>query len=724
MRLKLVLGFIAGFVLILLTAFTGNADFIDPRNVQENASIPAGVLSGANTIGQTFISYTDRLHAIDLVVVASDDLEYASTGRITLHVRQQIDSSFDLATVSVPIQTFASNRLVKFVFPPIDRSQGQSFYFLLDASQTQITRGYISVWSSEDDVYADGQQYANGIAVNRDLVFRTYYDPSLPMLFNAFVQTLQKHSSSIMLVLLACGVACLALVSLTGNYRLFITHLDVSAYLVVFLLSILAFSINLLQISNVPVPLWKDSPVHAELIAQVLATGQVPTGQFYHFGFHILTAFLVRISGIAIPQLMLVLGQLLLTLTGVTVWLFVRRFTGNDIAAITSAVCVWFLSPTPGYFISWGRYPLVLGGALLPLALYLGIEWTEQSRWNTRIFFSALIVFLGMAFSHVRLSAFYLVFLVVYLIGWGIRNRANSTMWQTIFRVGVLVALETALVWIWIKSQTLPTGLGAADSTVSSMLLGIDVAIAVLLSQHGVMLIALTSIGIIVLVWRQSASALVVLSWFVILYSVALMPASWLGSEYLSPAFVLLMAFLPMSIIVGELIALVYDTTAAWLNQAAVVWGVTLAVVVGLGARNMIALVNPTTIIFSDADQKAIEWISQNTPRDAKFLINSAEWFPANFSPADGGWWIPYTTGRQTDWAISATDAGDVTKWIATHDIEWIYLGWRNGIFKKSEFMCQPTRYVLRYSQNGVAILQVRQPNQPISPLPDFCSGD
>jgi hypothetical protein len=724
MRLKLVPSFIAGLVLILLTAFTGNADFIDPRNVQENASIPAGVLSGANTIGQTFISHADRLHAIDLVVVVSDDLEYSSASRITLHVRQQIDSSFDLATVSVPIQTVANNRLVKFTFSPIDNSQGQSFYFLLDAAQAQITRGYISVWSSEDDAYADGRQYVNGVAVNRDLVFRTYHEPSLPTLFHSFVQTVQKHSFPIMIVLLACVVVCLALVLLTGNYRLFTVRLDGSSYLVIFLLSVLAFSINLLQISNVPVPLWKDSPVHAELITQILATAQIPTGQFYHFGFHVLTAFLVWISGIAMPQMMLVLGQTLLTLTGVTVWLFVRRFTGNNITAVTSAVCVWFLSPTPGYFISWGRYPLVLGGALLPLALYLGIEWTEQSRWNVRIFFSALIVFLGMAFSHVRLSAFYLVFVVIYLIGWGIRNRAKQTIWQTVFRVGVLVILETALVWIWIKSQTLPTGSGSADSPVSSMLLGIDVAIAVLLSQHGGMMMALTGIGIIVLVWRQSASALVVIAWFVILYSIALIPAGWLGSEYLSPAFVLLMAFLPMSIIAGELIAFVYTTTTVSSNKTVVVWSVTLAVVVGLGARDMIALVNPTTIIFSDADQNAMEWISQNTPRDAKFLINSAEWFPASFSPADGGWWIPYTTGRRTDWAISASDAGDAATWIAAHDIEWIYLGWRNGIFKKSEFICQPVRYVLHYHQNGVAILQVRQPNQPISPLPDFCLGN
>jgi hypothetical protein len=73
MRSGFVFSILAGIVLILLAAFTGDADAIDPWNVREDAAIPAGDLSSANTVGQTFVSHFPRLHSIQVLAIASDD---------------------------------------------------------------------------------------------------------------------------------------------------------------------------------------------------------------------------------------------------------------------------------------------------------------------------------------------------------------------------------------------------------------------------------------------------------------------------------------------------------------------------------------------------------------------------------------------------------------------------------------------------------------------------
>ena len=142
------------------------------------------------------------------------------------------------------------------------------------------------------------------------------------------------------------------------------------------------------------------------------------------------------------------------------------------------------------------------------------------------------------------------------------------------------------------------------------------------------------------------------------------------------------------------------------------IWGVTLWMVSALGARDMLSVVNPATILFSGADQNAMTWIQEHTPRDSSFLINSDAWYGPGLSPSDGGWWISLLTGRPTDYVDSpsvteSADMGTLTRWIDSHKIDLIYLGRRNGVLQKGDFACQPERYAPVYDQDGITIYQV-----------------
>lgn len=51
---------------------------------------------------------------------------------------------------------------------------------------------------------------------------------------------------------------------------------------------------------------------------------------------------------------------------------------------------------------------------------------------------------------------------------------------------------------------------------------------------------------------------------------------------------------------------------------------------------------------MTSADEQAMVWISTNTPEDALFAINTHLWMGSAPHGTDGGYWIPYFTGRKT----------------------------------------------------------------------------
>jgi len=65
------------------------------------------------------------------------------------------------------------------------------------------------------------------------------------------------------------------------------------------------------------------------------------------------------------------------------------------------------------------------------------------------------------------------------------------------------------------------------------------------------------------------------------------------------------------------------------------------------GGWNSLDVVNPATILATEQDVEAMDWIRGNTAPDARFLVNSRWWQYDMRMGTDAGWWIPLLTGRQ-----------------------------------------------------------------------------
>ena len=98
---------------------------------------------------------------------------------------------------------------------------------------------------------------------------------------------------------------------------------------------------------------------------------------------------------------------------------------------------------------------------------------------------------------------------------------------------------------------------------------------------------------------------------------------------------------------------------SALLAAAQLAIGVLLAV---WGLRWQQHMLTPQTQLLYQADLRAFDWIKRETPADAHFFVNSFSAFGGGvYVGSDGGWWLPYLTGRSSNVppATYGTEAGE-----------------------------------------------------------------
>ena len=117
-----------------------------------------------------------------------------------------------------------------------------------------------------------------------------------------------------------------------------------------------------------------------------------------------------------------------------------------------------------------------------------------------------------------------------------------------------------------------------------------------------------------------------------------------------------LVIFLPVGISAAVLLVWLSDqlarliTRPRWAVEPISVALVLCLLVAGVSAN--VSAVNPETILADQDDVRALDWINEHLPKDARFFINTTPWGYGIYRGVDGGAWILPYTGR---WAIVPT---------------------------------------------------------------------
>jgi hypothetical protein len=239
----------------------------------------------------------------------------------------------------------------------------------------------------------------------------------------------------------------------------------------------------------------------------------------------------------------------------------------------------------------------------------------------------------------------------------------------------------------------------------------VPIAIGVALTHHGPELWWLAAVSAVVGILRRSRVSILMLGWYPAVAAIALIPP--IIGDLVPPSMVLLMAFLPTSILIGAAAQWAYARLKSPHRVVrATAWAAALISVSLIGARDMVSVVNPATVLFTRADANAMQWINANVPSHSTFLVNSFNWTGNMFLPSDAGGWIPYFTDNAVEYpetsVLKSDSESKLLAWIGSHKINYLYFGRRAGILQSADFLDNPERFSAVYNREGVKIFQIR----------------
>ncbi len=420
------------------------------------------------------------------------------------------------------------------------------------------------------------------------------------------------------------------------------------------------------QARELHLPAWVDSLHHTLIVQKILEAGGVPASLApqvnaplaYHYGFHLSTALFVWLSGWDAPTGVLVFGQALNGLIALSVYRLVKGWWGEWKRAGLAALLVGFAFQMPAYYVTWGRYTLSAGLALLPLAM-MAVERAACPQAHRAERIQAMLLSAGVALTHLTallLLAFWVMLLLAEVALRRLR-RGTASSGAVDLRDGLTAGLSAAAgvglaaPWLWRIWQQFAASAGV--SVVSPLDGGQtdywNYILYLLGPNYNHALFIAAGAGLLWSLLRAGARRLAV--WGMV---IAVLMLPWgVRLNPIRPDHMAIVLFLPAALLLANLLVGLGEQAAhlRWrflrLCGQGIIVAAALAAVVWGGWQSR-SVINPETVFVTRADLQAFEWIRQNTPPQARFLINTTQWMSGVYRGVDGAYWLPLTTGRQT----------------------------------------------------------------------------
>jgi hypothetical protein len=381
----------------------------------------------------------------------------------------------------------------------------------------------------------------------------------------------------------------------------------------------------------------------------------------------------------------------------------------------------------PAYILGWGRSTVITLFVLLPLAAaevirlrrlpYRGVEF-----WKS---FALLLILCAGAL----LSDPAAVPLLVLVLGAEFISRFITipTDLQTPrMEVHALAAAALAYILVlpylrWAQENTfVPVSLGVEPGL--QPLAGLTFFIATPLDA---ILTALAVFGLVLLIIQRRSQELVILTLFMVLFSLPALSATFFARGELRLALCLPTALLAGYFLV-ESAALIARGSHRLIGYA--IMGVETLALIAWGLNTGVDLYPPVVILADQADLQALEWIKSSTPSDARFLNQPAPWKSGIYRGVDGGYWILIETGRGqmlpppqypsggepyqsriNNWAGTALTlpgcGEELNALMEEANLQYIYLKEGSGVLNAPDLLTCP-ELLMVYQKAGVAIFQ------------------
>lgn len=457
-------------------------------------------------------------------------------------------------------------------------------------------------------------------------------------------------------------------------------------------------------IRGLALPAYFDSATHFGLIQQLVQRAAhadwsvpltLPARGYYHLGYHLLLAGLVRLTDVDIAPAMLISGQVLLATLPIALYLLAFRLTGSRIAgllAVTFGAVGWSM---PAHAVNWGKYPALFGLPAMLGAVSLAWEATrpDMTRSARRVWLiGAASCALASVLSHTRLGVVLIMASAAWVLSgtWHALAPRQRAAWA-----GLLLLCASALLGFITR----------------------DPIYRLLLEPFAGSGILATALVVLLLPWayRHNPRGTFALVLIVTLLLAGLFVPGPAGGMLDRPLVQVLLP-LPLSLLgaVGAAgllqvrpgpASLLRDPAGVLLS-AAVVGNALLTQ--GPGASGCCSLVSPQDLV-------ALDWMRREAPADSRVAVATA---PMQVSPGagvpleagvDAGIWVAPLTGLSsaplsfmTDFASAATHS-----MLCREGIGAVYAGDRQSSFDITGLLEKRQWYEPRLQLSGVSVFGV-----------------
>lgn len=414
------------------------------------------------------------------------------------------------------------------------------------------------------------------------------------------------------------------------------------------------------QARELVLPNWVDSQHHVLIIRKMIEFGGLPStlepylpGPFYyHFGFHAVTALFSVLSGLDPAASVLMLGQVISACIGLAIYALAKQLSKDWRVGLLAAIFVTFVTKMPGYYLTWGRYTLLIGVMILPVAIAEALRaWDNHDKWWQLTGLSLLTA--GTLLSHYFTAFLFVLFLAALGIQWLVETIRNKPAnWKQIASIAIsaLVGLILASRWyyrifVYSSAASRPVFRVMETETLKNAW---DYLYYLIGPISGYILIGFGLIGLLWSVFKTTKAHFQL--WAILVMFFAL-PTGLRLMNFRYDYFALVV-FIPIAITSAFGIVLLFGQFIKRRILATILILLIAAFLSVGGVWQNAQAVNAETILATRSDLDALDWIKTHTPEDARFFINTAGWSTNTYRGVDGGGWILPITGR---WSIVPT---------------------------------------------------------------------
>ncbi|MGB9669075.1 MAG: hypothetical protein ACPL0B_01690, partial [Anaerolineales bacterium] len=509
-------------------------------------------------------------------------------------------------------------------------------------------------------------------------------------------------------------------------------------------------------IRNLVAPAWVDSIHHSLITSMILDLGTFPhtyepyvhiNTASYHSGFHAMLAFFTWLSGLNLPQSMLLFGQVLNGLCVYSAYSFTKTVFPNRWSALASAMIVGLITPMPAYYTSWGRYTQLAGLVIMPASIHIythllspQMVGSNHKQLGHITFFSILAS--ALIITHYRVSLFLTLFLLLITIPsiWHLfRNSQYMDFKFIIITLVLLIIITFAISAPWLPKAWVSLIYPEMNAWRGNGKTVETIPIGLLTAGLGKLSLVLAGLGILWAIWHKNQGVFILLAWVGLCFLSVYLPYLGLpGLGLINATSVTISLFFPIAALGGLVITEIISHGKVLFPSSFYAYryflvSIALIILSGITVPKLLPLLNPITMLVREDDLESMSWINANIPQNEKILIQPFLWGYGLYSGSDGGTWIPALAKRVTIpppvlFALTASpneiktintiaqrtleyrnDPEALANWMNLNNLHYLYLGGRGG--EISPYVISQSHYFsLIYNHNSVFIFQPLPP--------------